>query len=121
MLDYGNTISLAEGDWLSVAARANDAMGQDAVDNVTVLLRIRGSDLHALRVGSLSRDEARRRGGEEQGRVGEVRRVGDPAERRDPGDRLGEVVDVAESAGERVSELNAEITVEMAMVIANCL
>ena len=61
MLDYGNTISLAEGDWLSVAARANDAMGQDAVDNVTVLLRIRGSDLHALRVGSLSRDEARQR------------------------------------------------------------
>jgi hypothetical protein len=61
MLDYGNTISLAEGDWLSVAARANDAMNQDAIDNVTVLLRIRGGDLHALRLGTLSREEARQR------------------------------------------------------------
>ena len=61
MLDYGNTISLAEGDWLSVAARANDAMSQDAVDNVTVLLHIRGGDLHALRLGTLSRDEVKQR------------------------------------------------------------
>lgn len=61
MLDYGNTITLGEGDWLAVAARANDAMGQDALDNVTVLLKIRGSDLQALRIGSLSRDEAKQR------------------------------------------------------------
>ena len=61
MLDYGNTISLGKDDWLAVAARANDAMGQDALDNVTVLLKIRGGDLEALRMGTLSRDEARQR------------------------------------------------------------
>jgi hypothetical protein len=61
MLDYGNTMNLVDADWLAVAARGNDAMGQDAVDNVTVLLKIRGSDLNALRVGTLSRDEVRQR------------------------------------------------------------
>jgi hypothetical protein len=61
MLDYGNTISLGQDDWLAVAARANESMGQDALDNITVLLKIKGSDLQALRRGSLSRDEARQR------------------------------------------------------------
>jgi hypothetical protein len=61
MLDYGNTISLGQEDWLAVAARANDTMGQDALDSITVLLKIRGSDLQALRLGTLSREEARQR------------------------------------------------------------
>jgi hypothetical protein len=61
ILDYGNTISLGPEDWLAVAARANDTMGQDALDSVTVLLKIKGGDLHLFRLGSLSRDEARQR------------------------------------------------------------
>jgi hypothetical protein len=59
MLDYGNTITLGGDDWLAVAARANDAMGQDGADAVTVLLKLRARDLQAWRLGQVSRDEAR--------------------------------------------------------------
>jgi hypothetical protein len=61
ILDYGGTISLGPDEWLIVAARANDAMGQDSLENVTVQLKMRAGDLHALRVGTLTREEAKQR------------------------------------------------------------
>lgn len=61
VLDYGNTLSLRADDWLGVAARANDAGLGTTADAVTVLIRIRGRDLEALRTGTLSREDARRR------------------------------------------------------------
>jgi hypothetical protein len=62
MLDYGSTLSLREDDWLAVAARANDAgLGEGGVEAATVLMKIRGRDLEALRAAAISRDVARAR------------------------------------------------------------
>jgi hypothetical protein len=61
VLDYGNTLSLRPDDWLGVAARANDAGLGESADAVTVMIRIRGRDLEALRTGALTREDARRR------------------------------------------------------------
>lgn len=61
VLDYGNTLSLSPDDWLGVAARANDAGLGESADAVTVLIKIRGRDLEALRTGALKREEARLR------------------------------------------------------------
>jgi hypothetical protein len=61
VLDYGNTLSLSPDDWLGVAARANDTGLGESADAVTVLIKIRGRDLEALRTGALKREEARLR------------------------------------------------------------
>ncbi len=61
VLDYGNTLSLGPDDWLGVAARANDAGLGESADAVTVMIKIRGRDLEALRTGAITREDARRR------------------------------------------------------------
>jgi hypothetical protein len=63
MLDHSGPISVGPDEWLTVAARDNEerlAPG-DMYEVLTILLRIRGSDLAAFRADRLSRDEARAR------------------------------------------------------------
>jgi hypothetical protein len=65
MLDYGGPLQLAGDEWLTVAAR--DYEGQRGLapdapyDLVTIVMRIKGSDLQAFRAGRLTREEARKR------------------------------------------------------------
>jgi hypothetical protein len=64
ILDYGDKLRLAQDEWLTVAARDASAgvAGPASLDDVTTAtLRIRGSDLAALREGRITRDEARKR------------------------------------------------------------
>lgn len=63
MLDYSGPMSIGTDDWLVVAAR--DAYGPIApgeiYDAITLVLRVKGSDLAAFRADRITRDEARRR------------------------------------------------------------
>ncbi len=66
MLDYSPPMALLPDQWLTVAARDNerrDTMApQDPFEEtVTVLLKIKGSDLQAYRSGKIDKDEAKRR------------------------------------------------------------
>jgi hypothetical protein len=63
MLTYGSTLSLAPGEWLTIAARENsDSMlAGDLGDSVTVTLRVKASDLQDLAAGRLTADDVRRR------------------------------------------------------------
>lgn len=66
MIDYSAPMVLGPDDWLTVGARDNERRDslapQDPYEEVvTVLLRIKGSDLLAYRTGKIDRDEARRR------------------------------------------------------------
>jgi hypothetical protein len=64
MLDFGPPIPVADGDWLTIAARDNDDSrlgGGDPYDVSTILLRIRGSDLAAYRAKQISREDAVKR------------------------------------------------------------
>lgn len=62
MLEYGPTIQLAPEDWLHVAARemSPKLMPGNPTD-ATIMLRLKGSDIAALKAGRLSVDEAGRR------------------------------------------------------------
>jgi hypothetical protein len=65
MLDYSAPIGVGADEWLTVAARDNEhrdrLMPGDAYDLMTIVLRIKGSDLAAFRADRLTRDEARKR------------------------------------------------------------
>jgi hypothetical protein len=64
MLDFGPPIPIADGEWLTIAARDNDDSrlgGGDPYDVSTILLRIRGSDLAAYRAKQISREDAVKR------------------------------------------------------------
>jgi len=66
MIDFSAPMALGADEWLTVAARDNerrDMLAPQAPfeEVVTVMLRIRGSDLAAYRAGRIDRDEARRR------------------------------------------------------------
>ena len=66
ILDYPGSISVGAGEWLTVAARESvidrRAMSADPTDTaITVILRIKGSDLQALRDRTLSREEGFKR------------------------------------------------------------
>ncbi len=62
MLDYGTTLNIADSDVLSIAARSNeDVLGGNAYEVVTVMMTVKGIDLNALRSGTASRDDVRRR------------------------------------------------------------
>ncbi len=65
MLDYSAPIGVGAEEWLTVAARDNEhrerLMPGDAYDLMTIVLRIRGSDLAAFRADRITRDEARKR------------------------------------------------------------
>jgi hypothetical protein len=66
MIDYSVPMRIAPDEWLSVGARDN--MQRDSLappdpyeEVVTILLRIRGSDLAAYRAAQIDKDEVRRR------------------------------------------------------------
>jgi hypothetical protein len=65
MLDYSGPLQIGPDEWLAVAAR--DYEGQRGLepdapyDLVTVVMRIKGSDLTAFRANRLTREEARKR------------------------------------------------------------
>jgi hypothetical protein len=63
MLEYGGTLSLGPDEYLTVAARdsENVVMPGDLSETVTVLLRIKGSDLYEYKSGHLTEADARRR------------------------------------------------------------
>ena len=65
MLDYSVAIGVAPEEWLTVAARDNEHRDRltpnDAYDLMTIVLRIKGSDLAAFRADRITRDEARKR------------------------------------------------------------
>jgi hypothetical protein len=63
MLEYGSTLSLGPDEYLTVAARdsENVVMPGDLSETVTVLLRLKGSDLFEYKSGRLAEDDARRR------------------------------------------------------------
>ena len=68
MLDHSHALSLGADEWLTVAAHddADRTIGMaDPYESVTMLFRIRGADLEALRAGRMTRDEARRHGNEQ--------------------------------------------------------
>jgi len=66
ILDYNGTVSVGPDEWLTIAARESVVdrrfvPGGPNESAMTVILRIKGGDLQALRERTLSRDEARKR------------------------------------------------------------
>lgn len=63
IVDYTGTIGVAPTEWLTVAARESVRFvpGDPNDTAITVILRIKGSDLQALRDRKISRDEGRNR------------------------------------------------------------
>lgn len=65
MLEYSQALEIGENEFLTVAARdaepSNPLMVGDSVDLTTWIVRVRGSDLAALRSRAISIDEARTR------------------------------------------------------------
>ena len=64
MLDHSSQLGLGADEWLTVAARGSQgSLIPEAVvdDSVTLMLRIKGSDLADLRAGRITREEARAR------------------------------------------------------------
>ncbi len=63
MLDYSGPMGIGPDEWLTIAARdAEGPLGPgDLYDAVTIVLRIKGSDLAAFRADRITRDEARKR------------------------------------------------------------
>ena len=63
MLDHSGPMAIGSDEWLTLAAK--DAEGplnpNEPYDAVTIVLRIKGSDLAAFRADRLTRDEARKR------------------------------------------------------------
>lgn len=63
MLAYGTTLTLQPEEWLTIAARDNQnvIVPGDLSETVTIILRIKGSDLAEYRAGRLDETAARRR------------------------------------------------------------
>src|SRR4029079_19525388 len=66
MIDYSAPMAIPAEQWLTVAARddeGRDSMApQDPLDEVvTMIYRIKGSDLQLYRTGKIDRDEVRKR------------------------------------------------------------
>jgi hypothetical protein len=66
MIDYSTPMRLGENEWLTVAARDNEPRDSLAPfdpyeEVVTIVLRIKSSDLAAYRAGQIDRAEAKRR------------------------------------------------------------
>jgi hypothetical protein len=61
MLDHSASMPMATDEWLTIAARGDEAWlaPGDLYEAQTLVLRIRGNDLAAFRADRLSRDEAR--------------------------------------------------------------
>ena len=66
MIDYSTPMEIAADQWLTVAARDDEGRDslapQDPLEEVvTMIYRIKGSDLQAYRTGRIDRDEVRKR------------------------------------------------------------
>jgi hypothetical protein len=63
MIDYSGPVRLGPDEWLTVAARGADSPfgPNDEHEMITLILRIKGSDLAAFRAGRLTREEAKAR------------------------------------------------------------
>jgi hypothetical protein len=63
MLEYGQTLALQPNEWLTIAARDNQTVivPGDLTETVTVILRIKGSDLADYKAGRLDEASARSR------------------------------------------------------------
>jgi hypothetical protein len=65
MLDHSHALTIGPDEWLTVAAHDDDMArrlgSSEPYDAVTMLFRIKGSDLQAFRAGRLTRAEARGR------------------------------------------------------------
>jgi hypothetical protein len=69
VLDASATLGVGPDEWLTVAARESvvdrrlvqDGASVPAEPAMTVILRVKGSDLNALRIGTMTREEARKR------------------------------------------------------------
>ena len=64
MLTHSASIQIGADEWLTVAAHDNEQRTRLAgapYDLLTIVLRVRGSDLSALRGGRITLDEARKR------------------------------------------------------------
>jgi hypothetical protein len=65
MLEQGSALALSPDEWLTVAARddepRNPLLPGNAVDYSTWMIRVKGSDLAAIRSGTLSLEDARKR------------------------------------------------------------
>lgn len=65
MLDHGGTIGVGPEEWLTVAARDNEHRDRlapsDSYDLMTIVLRVKGSDISAFRAERITREEARKR------------------------------------------------------------
>jgi len=63
MLDYSGRIGIGPDEWLTIAARDSHGPSYpgEPYDAVTVILRIKGSDLADFRADRITRDEARKR------------------------------------------------------------
>ena len=63
MLDFGGLLPLAADEWLTVAARDNQdvIIPGDIAEVVTVIMRVKGSDLAEFKAGRLTADDVRKR------------------------------------------------------------
>ena len=65
MIENGDSLEVGADEWLAVAARDNAPvdrfLASDPSEVMTIMLRIKGSDLSAYRAGRLTLDEARAR------------------------------------------------------------
>lgn len=64
MLDHSHLLGLGDDDWLQIAARGSQGplLAQAAFDDsVTLMLRVKASDLADFRAGRITRDQARER------------------------------------------------------------
>jgi len=66
ILEYKGSVGVGAGEWLTVAARESvldrrSVPGDPSDTVITIILRIKGSDLQALREGTLPREEGQKR------------------------------------------------------------
>jgi hypothetical protein len=65
MLDYSGPLGIGPDEWLTIAARDNEHRDRfspgDPFDTITIVLRIKGSDLAAFRADRITKDEARKK------------------------------------------------------------
>jgi hypothetical protein len=63
MLEHGDSLKIGTEEWLTVAARENSdtMLAGDLTETATITLRVKGSDLEALKTGRATRDEVRGR------------------------------------------------------------
>ena len=63
MLNYSVALKLGDDEWLTVAARdAEGPLTAGAIDEaVTIMIRVKGSDLSAFHLNKLSREEVLKR------------------------------------------------------------